>query len=55
MSSKQGDTPLMMATKKKTIEIVNLLLDRGADVSSRNKVFLYEQLNYFNCKFRIQE
>ena len=40
MSSQQGDTPLMMATKKEMVEIVKLLLDRGAVISSRDKVFI---------------
>ena len=39
MSLQQGDTPLMMATKKGMIDAVKLLLDRGADLSSRKKVF----------------
>ena len=38
MSSQQGDTPLMMATKKEMVDIVKLLLDRGVDSSSKNKV-----------------
>ena len=38
MSSQQGDTPLMMATKREMIDIVKLLLDHGADISSRDKV-----------------
>ena len=38
MSSQQGDTPLMMATEKEMVEIVNQLLDRGADKSSKDKV-----------------
>ena len=43
MSSQQGDTPLMMATKREMIDIVKLLLDRGADISSRDQVnFLIE-------------
>ena len=43
MSSQQGDTPLMMATKREMIDIVKLLLDRGADISSRDQVnFLLE-------------
>ena len=38
MSSQQGDTPLMMATKKGMVEIAKLLLDRGADISCRDQV-----------------
>ena len=38
MSSQQGDTPLMMATKKEMVDTVKLLLDRGADSSSRDQV-----------------
>ena len=34
----KGDTPLIMATKKDMVEIVTLLLDRGADISCKNKV-----------------
>ena len=36
--SLQGDTPLMLATKYGMMEIVKLLLDRGADGSTVNKV-----------------
>ena len=38
MSSQQGNTPLMMATKAEMIDTVKLLLDRGADISSRGQV-----------------
>ena len=38
MSSQQGDTPLMMATKKEMVDTVKLLLDRGANISSRDQV-----------------
>ena len=38
MSSQQGDTPLMMATKKGMIDAVKLLLDCGADSSCKDKV-----------------
>ena len=38
MSLQQGYTPLMMATKKEKLEIVKLLLDRGADINSSDKV-----------------
>ena len=38
MSSQQGDTPLMMATKKGMIDAVKLLFDRGADISSKDQV-----------------
>ena len=38
MLLQQGDTPLMMATKKEMVDIVKLLLDRGADINSRNQV-----------------
>ena len=30
-----------MATKKDMVEIVKLLLDRGADISSKDKVFIW--------------
>ena len=38
MSSQQGDTPLITATKKGMIGIVKQLLDRRADSSSKDKV-----------------
>ena len=47
-----------MATKKAMIEIVKRLLDRGSDVSSRNKVFLMNNLIYYlnhNCTYRIHK
>ena len=34
----KGDTPLIMATKKGMIDIATLLVDRGADSSSKSKV-----------------
>ena len=36
--AQQGDTPLIMATKKRMSDIVIQLLDRGADSSSKGKV-----------------
>lgn len=36
-----GETPLIKATKMRNIEIVELLLDKGAKVSALDKV-LYE-------------
>ena len=38
MSSQQGDTPLIKATKKEMVEIVKLLLDHGADSSCKGTV-----------------
>ena len=38
--AQQGDTPLIMATKKGMVDAVNLLLDRGADISSKNQVII---------------
>ena len=40
MSSRQGNTPLIMATRKGMVDIVRLLLDRGADISMKDKVRL---------------
>ena len=34
----KGDTPLIMATRKDSKDIVKLLLHRGADISKENKV-----------------
>ena len=34
----QGDAPLLMATQKGMVDIVKMLLDRGADSSSKDKV-----------------
>ena len=34
----QGDTVLMMATKKGMTDIVKLLLDHGAEINSTDKV-----------------
>ena len=36
--TKQSNTPLIMATKKGMTDIVQLLLDRGADVNRKDKV-----------------
>ena len=47
MSSQQGDTPLIMATKKEMVEIVRLLLDRRADISSRNQVYYLTISNFY--------
>ena len=47
MSSQQGDTPLIMATKKEMVDAVKLLLDRGADISSKDEVNYLIQ-NTFN-------
>ena len=44
MSSQQGDTPLMMATKKGMVEIAKLLLDRGADIRSKDKVSYLKEM-----------
>ena len=38
MLSIQGDTPLMMATKKEMVDVVKKLLDHRADINSRDKV-----------------
>ena len=38
--ARQGDTPLIMATKKGMTDAVKLLLDRGADISSKNQVII---------------
>lgn len=35
---KEGETPLIKATKMRNIEIVELLLDKGAKVSAVDKV-----------------
>lgn len=35
---KEGETPLIKATKMRSIEIVELLLDKGAKVSAVDKV-----------------
>lgn len=37
---KEGETPLIKATKMRNIEIVELLLDKGAKVSAVDKVRL---------------
>lgn len=37
---KDGETPLIKATKMRNIEIVELLLDKGAKVSAVDKVLL---------------
>lgn len=37
---KEGETPLIKATKMRNIEIVELLLDKGAKVSAIDKVLL---------------
>lgn len=36
--SQDGETPLIKATKMRNIEIVELLLDKGAKVSAVDKV-----------------
>lgn len=37
---KEGESPLIKATKMRNIEIVELLLDKGAKVSAVDKVLL---------------
>ena len=44
MSSQQGDTPLIMATKREMIDIVKQLLDRRADSSSKDKVSIEDYI-----------
>ena len=41
----QGDTPLIMATRKGFEDIVKLLLDGGADISMKNKVGTWMDFN----------
>ena len=52
-SSQQGDTPLMMATRKEMIDIVILLFRHGADICCRDQVnySIRNTLNhnYFLC------
>ena len=38
LCSQQGDTPLLMATKKEMMDTVKLLIDRGADIDRKDKV-----------------
>ena len=38
MSLQQGETPLMMATKKEMVDIVKKLLDHGADINCSGEV-----------------
>ena len=38
LSLQNGETPLMRATRDGDVELVKLLLDRGADVNMQGKV-----------------
>ena len=58
LSSQQGDTPLIMVTKREMVEIVKLLLDRGADMNSKDQViYLNERihLKFFACIISLLE
>lgn len=50
----EGETPLIKATKMRNIEIVELLLDKGAKVSAMDKV-LYKTppCQAMRCKERL--
>ena len=50
--ARQGDTPLIMATKKGMTDAVKLLLDRGADISSKNQVNILIQMYIAWCKIQ---
>ena len=41
----QGDTPLIMATKRDMDDIVKLLLDKGVDINAMDKVNNNKYLN----------
>ena len=41
----QGDTPLIMATKRYMDDIVKLLLDKGVDINAMDKVNNNKYLN----------
>lgn len=48
----EGETPLIKATKMRNIEIVELLLDKGAKVSAVDKV---GSSNTFTCTHTLME
>lgn len=46
VSYQDGETPLIKATKMRNIEIVEMLLDKGAKVSAVDKVRTFVQMSY---------
>lgn len=45
----EGETPLIKATKMRNIEIVELLLDKGAKVSAMDKVLQTKHIHVKQC------